>query len=160
MGEPRSQEELRRLSSSELRALLRGRGASDAGCVEKEDFVKAAARALGLDGAGDAAPGALDLNAALEDDLSVASDLNRSPTPSRSSSSSRSRRSGSPERLSEEGPPADFGVEHMRLGADDVAQLSFSRFPEKISRVSGCHCVLKELILELKGSTVQRRRAR
>merc|ERR1719414_1566815 len=87
----------------------------------------------------------------------------RSRSRSRKNSCSRSR-SGSERVDGRKSKPADYGVDTMKITDDDAAFIlgKGGKTKEKISRVSEAEIELfeRDLILEIRGSKLQRRRAR
>lgn len=81
-----------------------------------------------------------------------------------SRSRSRSRRSRSHSRGPEDKRPADFGVDTIKVTDDDAAFIcgKGGRTKEKIARVSGAEIELfeKELVLEIRGTEIQRKRGK
>lgn len=89
-------------------------------------------------------------------------DRKRSRSKSKSKSRSRSRRSDS--RGKGEKKPEDYGVDTMKITDDDAAFIlgKGGKTKEKIAVVSACEIELfeRDLVLELRGTKLQRKRAR
>lgn len=88
----------------------------------------------------------------------------RSDSRDRSRSRSRSKESRSVSRDAKQTKPEDYGVDTMKISDDDAAFIlgKGGKTKEKISRVSGAEIELfeRDLVLELRGSKLQRRRAK
>ncbi|CAE8611353.1 unnamed protein product [Polarella glacialis] len=174
---PRTVEELEALSAGELRRLLGREGVSSVGCLEKADFVKLAAKTLlaggepGAGGAGRAPSRSPSIRSDWSQDQEkpkpVEAERSRSRSRSRGNKDSRSASRGRAEERSPSKPkkPADWSVDTVKISADDAAALTFGaggRTTERIARVSEAEVELmdKELVLEIRGTVIQRRRAR
>eukprot|EP00933_Yihiella_yeosuensis_P015131 TRINITY_DN13306_c1_g4_i1.p1 TRINITY_DN13306_c1_g4~~TRINITY_DN13306_c1_g4_i1.p1 ORF type:complete len:681 (+),score=118.37 TRINITY_DN13306_c1_g4_i1:112-2154(+) len=182
---PKSVEELEALSSGDIRSILSREGVSSAGCLEKADFVKLAAKTLGLDGStATPAEGTPGSTRAPSRSPSIRSDWSQEPDPKESQgpeqkesrrsrsrsrrkdrSSSRRRRTDSREKDAKPQRDPDWSVDTMKLTSQDAAALTFGaggRTTERIARVSEAEVELldNQLVLEIKGNSVQRRRAK
>eukprot|EP00931_Biecheleriopsis_adriatica_P086504 TRINITY_DN61167_c0_g1_i1.p1 TRINITY_DN61167_c0_g1~~TRINITY_DN61167_c0_g1_i1.p1 ORF type:complete len:682 (-),score=120.89 TRINITY_DN61167_c0_g1_i1:29-2050(-) len=172
---PRTLQELETLSAGDIRRLLSREGVSCRGCLEKKDFVKLAAKTLGIDSSGGAAkapaeersPSWASIRSDWSEDgkaKSKTEEKKRSRSRGRDSRS-QSRRRGSDARQDSPKKPNDWDVDSMKLTPDDAAALTFGaggRTTERISRVSEAEVELldKELVLEVRGTELQRRRAK
>jgi len=104
-----------------------------------------------------------------KDDRSCSVDGKHGPANDRSKSRSGSRRSDSRGDSDQEGPsrrkkPDDYGVDTLKITDDDAAFIlgKGGKTKEKIARVSEAEIELfeRDLILEIRGSKLQRRRAK
>eukprot|EP00437_Effrenium_voratum_P024042 CAMPEP_0181403092 /NCGR_PEP_ID=MMETSP1110-20121109/3520_1 /TAXON_ID=174948 /ORGANISM="Symbiodinium sp., Strain CCMP421" /LENGTH=673 /DNA_ID=CAMNT_0023525347 /DNA_START=29 /DNA_END=2050 /DNA_ORIENTATION=- len=176
MAQPSSLQELEVLSAGDIKRLLTREGVSSRGCIEKADFVRLAAKTFGIEIGSQAEDKAQDGGAEQDrspsqeqhplrlDEAAKASAKVKDNNRSRSGSRRRRRdnsRDGSPSQRK----PNDWDVESMRITADDAAALTFGaggRTVERIARVSEAEVELldKDLVLEMRGTDLQRRRAK
>lgn len=179
-------QDLEALSAGDIRRLLTREGVSCRGCIEKGDFVRLAAKTFRLDGSQpeEAKPNEPEQGKAGERSRSVG----RSPSGGSirsdwseealraKANDAKAKAKGSPERNRRRRDdsrdlspgsykPRDWNVDSMKISADDAAALTFGaggRTVERIQRVSEAEVELldKELILEVRGTELQRRRAK
>mmetsp|Transcript_43042 Transcript_43042/g.100245 ORF Transcript_43042/g.100245 Transcript_43042/m.100245 type:complete len:671 (+) Transcript_43042:38-2050(+) len=177
MAQPQSLQELDVLTAADIRRLLTREGVSCRGCIEKADFVRLAAKTFGLDGSQpeegkSTEPGPEERSpsqASIRSDWSEAAKASAQAAAQESnrsrSGSRRRKRENSRDVSPSQRKPKDWNIDAMKVTADDAAALTFGaggRTVERIARVSEAEVELldKELILEVRGTDLQRRRAK
>eukprot|EP00434_Breviolum_minutum_P023032 symbB.v1.2.020322.t1/scaffold1699.1/size108456/7 len=176
MSPPQSMQDLEALSAAEIRRLLTREGVSCRGCIEKTDFVRLAAKTFGLDGSqpeakppepaedGERSPSSGSVRSDWSEEALKAK-ANDAKAQKEAKKSPRRRRDDSRDLSPSQMRPIDWTVDSMKISADDAAALTFGaggRTVERIQRVSEAEVELldKELILEVRGTDKQRRRAK
>ncbi|CAJ1425689.1 unnamed protein product [Effrenium voratum] len=178
MSLPQSLQDLDALSAGDIRRLLTREGVSCRGCIEKADFVRLAAKTLGFDGApldepqepaeDERSPSCASIRTDWSEEArrEKENDAKKEKEARRSrSGDKRRRRDDSRDDSPGSRKPIDWSVDAVKITADDAAALTFGaggRTVERIQRVSEAEVELldKELILEVRGTPLQRRRAK
>lgn len=168
MSGPTSLAGLQALSAGKLRGLLAARGVNDAGCLEKADFVALAARVLGFVEGGDARRSHSEESlkscwTSCRTPSASSSPKRRSPSRESLGSSDTGSSSAAERRRRKRRDTSDYGSETVKISPDEFASMAMgSKVLDKVSRVSECevHLKEKEMSLDLRGTPIQRRRAR